>query len=113
MDRVDIQPDDIIVVYVPCATIREAENIGKTLVLDGIIACANILPGVQSIYLWQGKLEQSKEVLLLVKTTGKHTERIKEKIASIHSYSIPCIATIRLESINEPYAQWLLNAVAS
>jgi periplasmic divalent cation tolerance protein len=91
--------------YVPCPNQKVAIKLANTLIKEKLVACANILPGMTSIYPWQGKMEKATECLLILKTTqAKKTANRAEKL---HPYEIPCVAELKLTSINEVYGSWL------
>jgi periplasmic divalent cation tolerance protein len=88
----------------------EAEGIAHTLVEAQLAACVNIVPGLQSIYHWQGKVESAEEVLLLIKTTAANLERVEAALRAAHSYEIPEFLVLTPESASQPYLRWLLDA---
>ena len=92
-------------VYVTCRTKKEAQRIATILLQKKSIACASIFP-IRSIYLWDEKITTENEVVLILKTTENKFEMIKKEIIQIHSYQIPCITKIKVES-NEEYATWM------
>lgn len=95
----------ITLLYVPAATKAEARRIAKHLLKKKLIACANIFP-IESLYLWKGKIADSKEVVLLAKTLPENLAKVKKEIEQRHSYKIPCILKIPVE-VNAKYFQWL------
>ena len=92
-----------------CTTsnIKEAQNIAKLLVEEKLAACVNILPGIQSIYIWENKIHNDNECLMLIKTTLKALPSLKIKIQEIHSYSIPEIIAIDITEGSEKYLNWV------
>src|SRR5687768_276086 len=76
--------------YVTAASKDEARTIARTLVEERLAACANILGDIQSIYRWDGKIEEATEVLLIAKTQRAAVERALARIKSLHSYEVPC-----------------------
>ena len=85
---------------------KNATFIVKTLLKQRLIACANIFP-VQSIYRWQQKIRQEREVVLILKTTTKKSVMAQKVLEKIHPYKIPCVTRICVQP-NEQYATWLL-----
>ena len=77
--------------YVTCETLQQARTIGRTIVEEKLAACINILPQMESIYLWQGKIETSNEVVLIIKTSDSLTSKCSARIKELHSYTVPCI----------------------
>lgn len=99
----------LVLFYIPCPDKSTAENIARVLLNEKLVGCANILAGMDSFYWWQGKIESSSEFILLLKTfiTPQVQERISQRVAEIHPYEIPCIMTLPVSGINEPYRKWL------
>ena len=86
-------------------------KISNELVKTKIAACVNIIK-ISSIYVWDGKMENSTEYLALFKTTNKNKKILKEKIKKTHPYEVPEIAEIDVKSINKPYLDWLVNSTS-
>jgi periplasmic divalent cation tolerance protein len=94
-------------IYCPCSNATEAEAIATTLVTEGLVACGNIINGGKSVYMWEGKVETSDEVYLILKTRKELFEVAKARIESIHSYSVPCILSLPIENGNSPFLRWI------
>lgn len=88
----------------------EAHRIAHALVDTQLAACVNIVPGLHSIYRWQGKVESADEVLLLIKTTAANLERVESALRAAHSYDVPEFLVLTPESASEPYLRWLLES---
>lgn len=97
----------ITLLYVTCSNIEEAELIASTLLEKRLIACANILSGMQSLYRWEGKVEQSTETVMIVKTTQDNASATHNAIVELHSYECPCILEIPVSGGHEPFLTWL------
>jgi periplasmic divalent cation tolerance protein len=100
-----------LVVFCTCPTREEAARIANDLVGSGIAACVNILPGVESVYRWEGTVERAQEILLLVKTTERQFASLRNRIDEIHSYEVPEIIALPVVSGSEPYLTWLQEQV--
>lgn len=100
------------VFYIPCASQDEALSIAQKLLEEGAIACANLLPGVQSLYLWEGKLQNTSETVLIVKTRSEKKALVSRRLQELHSYDCPCILELELGSINRPFVEWVRSVVA-
>ena len=98
---------DFQIVLSTCADREEAERIAHRLVEQHFAACVNILPGVQSIYRWQGRVESASEVLMLIKTSAGHSDEVQSTVASLHSYEIPELVVLSVSSGSEAYLAWL------
>ena len=97
----------VISVYAVFANAEEASTIGRQMVEERLAACVNILPGVRSIYRWQGAIESADEVAAIFKTTDDQANTLITRIAGLHSYDLPCIATWPIDKILAPYADWV------
>jgi periplasmic divalent cation tolerance protein len=98
---------DFQIVLSTCADREQAERIAHRLVEQHLAACVNILPGVQSIYRWQGAVESAAEVLLLIKTSSARSQDVQSTIASLHSYEVPEFLILPVLGGSEAYLAWL------
>jgi periplasmic divalent cation tolerance protein len=98
---------DFQIVLCTCADREQAERIADRLVAQHLAACVNILPGVQSIYRWQGAVESAAEVLMLIKTDTAHSSEVQSTIASLHSYEVPEFLILPVSGGSEAYLAWL------
>lgn len=96
-----------IVVYCTCISNEQAENIAKDLLNKKLIACANIFP-IQSMYWWNGLIENDKEWVLLIKTKTLLWQQLEKAITQIHTNTIPCIIKFEV-SANTSYEDWINN----
>ncbi|MDO9081697.1 MAG: divalent-cation tolerance protein CutA [Humidesulfovibrio sp.] len=99
-------------VYVTAPSLAEAESLARLAVTRRLAACANILPGMRSLYWWQGKLEQADEVVLLLKTTEALVPALTEAIVAAHSYDCPCVVVLPIEGGHPAFLQWLADETA-
>jgi periplasmic divalent cation tolerance protein len=97
---------DYIVVYVT-APENEAADLAKTLVEERLVACVNIVPGLRSIYWWQGKVEDEAEVLCIMKTRSNLFEALKDRVRELHSYEVAEIIALPILTGNLPYLEWI------
>ena len=95
-------------VYTTYPTIVEAEKAGRTLLERALAACINILPGMVSLYRWQGAIERGEEAVMIVKTRASLAEAVRAAVKEMHSYETPAILVIPLESVDAAYLGWLL-----
>ena len=98
---------DKIIVFVTCESKEQAENIAQTLVTEKLAACVNVLPGIRSCYVWEGKLTWSDEVLLLIKTTRGRFDQMQDKVKAMHSYSVPEIVGVTIDDAFDKYIAWI------
>ena len=89
----------------------EARKIARHLVENRLAACVNLIPRVESIYRWQGKIESATEWLLLIKTTAPRFPAVRDAIGQLHSYDVPECVMLTIEDGSAPYLQWLAEAV--
>jgi periplasmic divalent cation tolerance protein len=101
----------VISVYAIFADANEAEHIGRLVVEERLAACVNILGPVRSIYRWQGQIESADEVAAIFKTTHDQADSLITRIAALHSYDVPCIATWPIDKILGSYADWVEDGV--
>ncbi len=91
---------------------EEASRLAEMLVARRLAACVQILPGMKSVYRWQGKVEQQPEVLLVAKTTASKFEELEKEVRGMHSYETPEIVAFELSAVSVPYLEWLVAGVS-
>lgn len=92
-----------------CPNQETADTIAAALVDRGLAACVNIVPGVQSVYRWQGKTEKENEILLLIKARGDAFDAVAACISELHPYELPEIIAVTIDGGTEQYLAWLNN----
>jgi len=97
-----------IMVYVTAPHQAEAEKIAAAVVADRLAACANILPGMQSVYHWQGKIETAAEFVLIFKTREALFTPLRDKVKELHSYDTPCIVALPVVAADQDYLDWII-----
>jgi periplasmic divalent cation tolerance protein len=85
----------------------EAQKIAGALVERRLAACVNIIPRIQSVYRWEGRVEQTVEYLLLIKTVQAREEQVRAAIRELHSYELPECISFSIESGSAEYLKWL------
>jgi periplasmic divalent cation tolerance protein len=95
------------IVLTTAANPEEADRLGRTLVEERLAACATLIPGVESIYRWEGKLESSTETLLLLKTGPEQLAALETRLHELHSYQTPEFLVLDVEAASHPYLEWL------
>ncbi len=98
--------------YVTCASVEEAERIGRAVVEARLAACANVLPGATSIYRWQDRIETASETVLVLKTRAGLVDALGERIKALHSYTLPCVVALPIAGGDPDYRAWLLAETA-
>jgi len=97
--------------YITCPDQNAAESLSALLLQEKAAACINIIPGMKSLYWWENKIQSSEEVILIAKTTLLHKGKLVELVRKNHPYETPCIAEIKIESLNKEYEEWLLKSL--
>jgi periplasmic divalent cation tolerance protein len=92
------------------STVPDAEKAGeiaRALVEEHLVACVNIVPGLRSIYRWEGKLADEAEVLCIIKTARDRFDQVAARIRQMHPYSVPEIIALPIVKGFEPYLEWV------
>ena len=95
-------------VYTTYPSAVEAEKAGRALIERSLAGCVNILPGMVSLYRWEGAIERGEEVVMIIKTRASLAEPVRAAVKEMHSYTTPAILVIPLESVDSSYLEWLL-----
>lgn len=98
---------EINLIYITVGTLEEAKTIGKELVSNRLAACANIIDNMNSIYWWEGEIQDDREVILIAKTKKSLVPELIEKVKSMHSYDCPCIVSLPILDGNPPFLDWV------
>lgn len=96
-----------ILVYITCPDAHLAKRLANVLILEKLAACANIYPEICSIYQWEEKLHEEKEVVLLLKTSEDKFEQLSARVKELHSYECPCILALPVLKANKEYLNWM------
>ena len=97
----------VIVVFSTFPSEDKAAEIARTLVSEGLCACANLIPPVRSIYRWQGELCDERETLAMMKTTSERFEALRERLVALHPYEVPEVIALPVEAGHAPYLDWV------
>jgi len=97
-----------IFVYTTYPSAVEAEKAGRALVERSLAACVNILPGMISLYRWEGAIERGEEAVMIIKTRASLAEAVRAAVREMHAYETPAILVIPLESVDAAYLGWML-----
>jgi len=100
-----------IVILITAKDKKEAAKIAQVLLESKLIACANIIDGVQSLFRWKGKIDSSEEVLLVLKTKKILFKKIVAKVKSLHSYQTPEIIALPIVNGSDDYLSWVSTSV--
>ena len=102
---------DCLVVLVTCPT-RSAGKLAKLLVEKRLAACVNILPRIQSVFRWKGKVDRASETLLIMKTTSKRFASLTRAVCASHPYDVPEVIALPVTAGHQPYLEWIRQSVA-
>lgn len=94
-------------VYMTAGSVEEARKIGRALIEGRLAACVNIVPGMTSLYRWQGKVEEGSETVLIAKTRADLVQELTERVMALHSYTVPCVVSIPIEGGNSAFLDWI------
>jgi periplasmic divalent cation tolerance protein len=94
------------------ADVAAAERLSRELVERRLVACATSVPGVTSVYRWQGRVQQDAEVLLFLKTTAGRMAELERAFAELHPYEVPELIALEPAHVAAPYLAWLRASVA-
>jgi periplasmic divalent cation tolerance protein len=94
------------------STLEEANKEGRTLVEERLVACATLLPVVQSIYHWNDQIQSAPETMVLLKTSTEKLEQLEKRLKELHTYRVPEFLVLPVESGSSAYLEWLFGALA-
>lgn len=98
-------------VFVTAPSEAVAAELARAVVEEGLAACGNLLPGVRSIYRWEGALCDEAEVLLIFKTATDRVEALRARVVALHPYTTPEVVAVDASAVHPPYLAWVLGAV--
>ena len=96
-----------VVVFVTCPTRAAARRIASALVARRLAACVNVLPGVESLFRWEGKVDQAREALLIIKTRAARLEALRRAVVALHPYEVPEVIAVPVAAGHRPYLRWV------
>jgi periplasmic divalent cation tolerance protein len=98
---------EAIVVLMTAASREEAARLAEMLVGSRLAACVQIMPEMESVYHWRGRVERAPETLLLAKTTVENFPKLEREVRALHSYETPEIVALPVTAVSAPYLEWL------
>jgi len=102
-----------LIVFVTTPNYEEAARLAEAFVSERLAACVNIVPAIESVYRWDGKITRDSETLLIIKTTAGRYSDLERRVKELHSYSTPEVVGLRIERGSEQYLNWLRDSTAS
>jgi periplasmic divalent cation tolerance protein len=100
------------IVLTTVSSLEEGKRLARALVERRLAACVNIVPRVESVYRWEGKVEEAQESVLLIKTTESGFPRLRQAIQELHLYEVPECIALTVEDGSLPYLQWIEESVS-
>lgn len=109
----NVPPEQAIAVFITAANLAEASRLAEMLVEKQLAACVQLLPQIQSIYRWEGKIERQPEILLMAKTIQARFAELEREVVAVHSYATPEIVALPIVAGSAPYLEWLSGSLKS
>ncbi len=97
------------IIYSTIDDIKDARKIATTLIEEQLVACINIIPKIESIYRWKGKIENAEEIVIIAKTVDKNVKKTIQRIKQIHTYELPDIIVIPIIGGLKEYLDYINN----
>jgi len=94
-------------IYMTAGSMDEARDVGRVLVQERLAACVNIIPGVRSLFWWEGQVQEGDEVVMVAKTRKDLLDRLVERVKDVHSYDCPCVVAMPIQGGNPPFIDWI------
>jgi periplasmic divalent cation tolerance protein len=104
--------EGFVVVLVTAGAADEAAHMGRMLVEERLVACANVIGPIRSIYRWEGAVEDATEYLLLLKARAADVAAVEARVRTLHSYEVPEVLALPVEAGSAAYLAWLADATA-
>lgn len=101
----------LLVVYCTCPDQATAEHIAETVIDERLAACVNLVPGLTSIYRWQGQIQRETEMLLIMKTGNMAYPRLETRLRELHPYEVPEIIALPIQSGSAAYLNWIADNI--
>ncbi|HAM55337.1 MAG: cation tolerance protein CutA [Candidatus Rokubacteria bacterium GWC2_70_24] len=100
-----------LVVLVTAPSADAALSLGRALVDERLAACVSVVPGITSIFAWEGKREEAAEALLVIKTESRRYAALEQRVLELHPYSVPEVLALTVEAGSPAYVQWVRDSV--
>lgn len=105
--------DQAIVAFSTCPDEAAARRIAETLVVERLAACVNRISGARSTYVWDGRVQDEGEILLIIKSTSNLATHLERRLKELHPYELPEFVITSVDGGNEPYLDWIRRNVGS
>ena len=100
-----------IAIFITCATAQQARRIADSLLSKRLVACANIMPWIESKFWWNGKINKARETQLIVKTVAANFVKVEKEVKRLHSYEVPEVIALQIAAGSRDYLEWLEESV--
>lgn len=107
-----MDPTDVLVVLVTAPSQEKAVEIARAVVEARLAACGNVVPGLRSIYRWEGRVHDDAEALLVLKTTRARFEALRDRVLALHPYEVPEVLALPVEAGSAAYLGWIAGETA-
>lgn len=98
---------DTLVVVVTTPSVEDGHTIARALVAERLAACVNVVPGIRSVFFWEGRLQEEAEALLVIKTRRECYEALQRRVIELHPYSVPEVLALPVEAGSPTYLAWV------
>lgn len=98
-------------IYITTEDKEEAKRISAPLIEEGLAACTNILPGMSSVFYWEGEVQAEEECVMIVKTDETMNEKVMARVRELHSYDTPCMLVLPVKDGNADFVGWVQEQV--
>jgi periplasmic divalent cation tolerance protein len=105
-------PGAVQVAFITAPDADTATRLARTLVEERLAACVNVVPGIRSVYRWQGALHEEDETLLIVKTRAERAAALEARVRALHPYEVPEVLRLAAAGGSAPYLHWVLEETA-
>ena len=103
--------EEAMIVLTTTATVDDAKRLAHAFVEEHLAACVNLVP-INSVYPWEGEIQEEAEVLLVIKTASRKLHQLEERLHQLHAYSVPEFVAVETSRVADAYKGWLLNWLA-
>jgi periplasmic divalent cation tolerance protein len=112
LDRLrDPEMSETMVVLVTAPSAEKAAEIARAVVEEQLAACGSVLPGIRSIYRWEGKVHDDAEALLILKAPRKRFQELCDRVVALHPYEVPEVIGLSIDGGNEKYIDWIIQSM--
>ncbi len=102
---------ETVVVLVTAPSAEKAAEIARAVVQEKLAACGNVLPGIRSIYAWEGKVHDEAEALLMLKAPRQRFQELCDRVVALHPYEVPEVISLSIDGGNERYIDWIIQSM--